>query len=327
MKRFIRKIFFYFFLPIVIIAALSEYSIRQIPNDYSYKNQWMEENGKELEVLCLGPSSIYYGINPQYLDKKSFNGSHVSQPLKYDNFLFNKYIDKMDSLEYLILGIDYWSPFSSLESSDEWWRIINYSIYYDCDYHEGELKYNFELAMHNLSTFQKAFKGLSNVIGLSDYSNIQVNKFGFGLNYSIKNKKSDWDNGAVNGLRHTDWIRSQEHFNFIYENHEYLNDICKKCEDRAIKVILIGSPTYESYRANLDSDYLQTKNDFCNWFDESFENVSYFDFSDDSRFQDEDFYDAYHLNDIGAHKLTEIINTEIFELNLSERTEKYKLSN
>ena len=77
MKKFVLRILLLFFLPIVFIALIAEYSIRQIPNDYSYKNQWMETNSKSINILCLGPSSVYYGINPQYFDKKAFNGSHV----------------------------------------------------------------------------------------------------------------------------------------------------------------------------------------------------------------------------------------------------------
>jgi hypothetical protein len=313
MKKFLSEILFCFFLPALFIAVVSEYSLRQIPNDYIYKNQWMEENSKKIDVLCLGPSSIYYGIDPTYFSISAFNGSHVSQSLNYDNFIFNKFIDKMAFLQYLVLEIDYWSPFYSLQSGPEWWRAKYYSIYYGCDYHKGETKYNYELATHTRGTFKNAARGFLTAIGLRHDSNINVNRLGFGLNFSTLNKQLDWDNGKDSALRHTREIKAIEHLNQIDKNREFVNDICKKCADRNIEVLLISTPTCKSYRAYLDSDFLKKKVDFCNLFVESFNNVSYVDFSSDKRFVDEDFYDAYHLNEIGARKLTTILNTKILE--------------
>ena len=311
MKKFLTEITFIFFLPILCIAVVAEYSIRAIPNDYSYKNQWMENNCKNLNILCLGPSSVYYGINPKYFDKKSFNGAHVSESLNYDNFIFNKFIDQMDSLQYLVLDIDYWSPFSSLETGQEWWRATYYNIYYGCKKHRGEIKYNFEMAIHNFSTFKKAGQGFLNVIGFQNISNNNITKLGFGTNYSQKNKILDWNNGKNQALNHNNWIKEQEHFNLVNKNKTYLNEILKKCASKNIRVLMISTPTCNSYRENLNVNYLKRKNDFCNSFVASFNNVSYLDFSSDKSFIDEDFFDGSHLNEIGAKKFTGLINQKI----------------
>ena len=311
MKKFMFQILLFFFLPILSIALIAEYSLRQIPNDYSYKNQWMEKNSKNISILCLGPSSVYYAIDPEYLDKKAFNGSHVSQSINYDSFIFNKFINQMDSLQYLVLDIDYWSPFSSLETSDEWWRAKNYSLYYGCDYHQGEIKYNYELAVHKLSTFKNALNGLKTFLGLHSYSNINVNELGFGLNYSSKKRSLDWHNGKPNALRHNDWIKKQMSFNLIDKNRMYLNEIIKRCTERNIKVLLISPPTFKTYFVELDPNYLKIKNEFCRSFVSNANNVAFADFSNDNRFVDEDYFDANHLNEIGAKKFTAIINNQL----------------
>jgi len=313
MKKFLFEIVLFIFLPIICIASIAEYSIRQLPNDYSYKNQWMEENCQKLTTLCLGPSSCYYGIDPTYFNKKAFNGAHVSQSLNYDNFIFNKFINKMDSLQYVVVCIDYWSPFYSMEYAPEYWRIKNYNIYYGCDYKKGELKYKYELTFHNLSTFKNAAKGLLTATGLKQYSNSNVNELGYGLNYSSKNKKSDWDNGEFYAVKHNNAIKSVEQLNLINKNKEFVMDICKKCSDRNIKVLLISTPTYKSYQEYLNKDYLQNKNEFCVFFEQTYNNVSYIDYSNDKRFVAEDFYDSCHLNDIGARKLSMIINKKLTE--------------
>lgn len=305
------QILLLFFLPIVTIAFVAEYSLRQIPNDYSYKNQWMEMNSKNIDVLCLGPSTVYYGINPYFFTKRAFNASHVSQSINYDRFIFSKFFNRMDSLKYLILDIDYWSPFSSLETGDEWWRAKNYAIYYGSDYHNGELKYNYELAVHKIGTFKTAFKGLETTLGVTEYSNINVNKLGFGLNYSSKNKRRDWDNGKLNALRQNDWIKKQIPLHLIERNRLFIDEIIKKCKEKGVKVLLITSPTYTTFRENLDTNYLKIKNDFCRSFVIETNNIAFADFSNDVRFVEEDFFDAYHLNEIGARKLTTIINNKL----------------
>jgi hypothetical protein len=273
----------------------------------------METNSKNINILCLGPSSIYYGINPIYFNKKAFNGAHVTQSLNYDNFIFNKFIKNMDSLQFLILGIDYWSPYSSLESGPEWWRAKNYSIYYDCDYHKGELKYDFELNIHNYTTFKRAAKGFLTTLGLRHDSEININELGFGLNYLSTKKTLVWDNGKDNAMRHNSDIKLVQNIDLINKNKLYVDDIIKKCADKNVKVLIITAPTYKSYFENLDNDYLRKKNNFCNFFVKSFNNVSYIDFTGDSRFVAEDFFDGYHLNEKGARKLTKLINTKLLE--------------
>jgi hypothetical protein len=313
MKKFLSEILLFLFLPVLCITVMAEYSLRHIPNDYSYKNHWIETNCKNLKILCLGPSSIYFGINPIYFDRKTFNGAHVSQSLNYDNFIFNKFIKNMDSLQFIILGIDYWAPYYSLENGEESWRVKNYAIYYGCDYHKLDIKYNYELSIHNISTFKRAGKSFLTLIGLKHYSEININELGFGINYSSKNKLIEWDNGKEYAIRHNREIKTIEHLNLIDKNQEYVSDICKKCADRNIKVLIISTPTYKTYQANLDNDYLRKKNNFCEFFVKTFKNVSYIDFSSDSRFVDKDFFDGCHLNEIGASKLTKLINTKILE--------------
>ena len=217
----------------------------------------------------------------------------------------------MDSLQYLVLNIDYWSPFSSLETSDEWWRAKNYSIYYGSAYHQGEIKYNYELAVHKLSTFKNALTGLKIILGLGQYSNINVNELGFGVNYLSKNRSLDWHNGKPNALRHNVWIEGEMPLNLINTNRKYVSAIIEKFVQRDIKVLLITSPTYKTYRENLDTNYLKLKDEFCRSFVNEGNNVAFADFSNDIRFVEEDYFDANHLNEIGAKKFTTIVNDQL----------------
>ena len=61
-----------------------ELLLRNIPNDYSFKKNYLNTKSNSIEVLFLGSSHIYYGINPEYISRNSFNGSHISQSLNFD---------------------------------------------------------------------------------------------------------------------------------------------------------------------------------------------------------------------------------------------------
>ncbi len=311
MKKYIIEILFYFLLPALLIAVVAEYSLRKIPNDYAYKNQWLTKNSKDVEVLALGASTVMYDINPEYFSKIGFNAAHLSQTLKYDHFIFNKFIDKMPSLEYVILGIDFWSPFGDIEDSPEWWRVKFYNIHYGGNFYRWEGKYNYELYFRNVETFKTAASGLLSIIGLKSESRRTVNDLGYGANYTKENRQPNWDNGVFEASRHNGLIESAVKNNLVALNKNYVEDIIIESKKRDIKVILINLPMYSSYRNTLKVEYLNIKREFCASLAQQYDNVLYYDFSASECFTENDFYDANHLNDIGTKKFTLMLDSII----------------
>ncbi len=319
MRKFVIEILLFFFLPLSLIAVVAEYSIRKIPNDYEYKSSWLTNNSNEIDVLYLGPSTIFYDIDPKMSKWKGFNASHVSQSLKYDNFIFNKYIDQMKSLKYVVLGIDYWSPSGSMENGTEWWRIKYYTIYYDSPYHQGKNKYKYEIYFHNTETFSTAFQGLKRQIGIGDVTHKTVDDLGFGLSYSSKDKTEDWDNGIPEGERHNKLIdETSRNLQIISDNYDYVKDICEKSKERGIKVILLGSPHYKSYNNTIERRFIDERNRFCENISSTFDNVKFLNLSESDIFYEDDYYDAMHLNEIGAKKFTDIVDKYIDELTIKD---------
>ncbi|MBF6598611.1 MAG: hypothetical protein ITF98_10370 [Fermentimonas sp.] len=311
MKKYLIEIGLYFLLPATLLAVVSEYSLRKIPNDYAFKNQWLTINSRDVEVLALGASTVLYDINPQYLNKKGFNAAHLSQSLKYDHFIFHKFIDQMPSLEYVILGIEFWSPFGDIEDSPEWWRVKFYNIHYGSNFHRWQGKYNYELYFKNAATFKTAANGLLTIMGLKDESRRTVNDMGYGANYTLDKRQANWDNGEFEANRHNSIITHAIDKNNIIHNKKYVNDIIRECEKRNIKVLLINLPLYTSYRNSQKEEYLTIQKDFCISFDEQYDNVFFYDFSNIDYFTEHDYYDANHLNEIGSKKITLMLDSII----------------
>ena len=77
--------------PLLLGALILEVLIQNIPNEYSYKKSYLDSNSNEIEVLFLGSSHVYYGVNPEYISANSFNASHIAQTLDYDYAILKKY--------------------------------------------------------------------------------------------------------------------------------------------------------------------------------------------------------------------------------------------
>lgn len=108
MEKFLRKTTL-FIIPILLGLVFCEHFLRKIPNDYSFKNEWLSNNARTIQVLNMGSSHAFYGIEPNLFSCKAFNAAHVSQSIKYDHFIFSKFVNDMDSLKVLVLPISYFS--------------------------------------------------------------------------------------------------------------------------------------------------------------------------------------------------------------------------
>ena len=109
---------------------LGEVVLRNIPNDYIYKKKYLDVYSNEIETLVLGSSHSFYGVNPAFFFKNTFNASHISQSFDYDLEILEKYDGYLGELKTVVIPISYFSLFHKLESGSESWRIKNYIIYY-----------------------------------------------------------------------------------------------------------------------------------------------------------------------------------------------------
>ena len=309
MKKFLYSLIL-FTLPILLFFIFVEFGIRQIPNDYNYKKSWLDNNVSSVQVLIAGTSQGLYGINPIYFSKKAFNDCHVSQTPKYDKFLIDKYIEKADALEYIILPIAYHSLVYDLEDGQEWWRVKNYCIYYDCPFHKYELKYQTEIYGLNIIS---QVKRLGRYI-VKDVDAINCDSLGFGTNYTKANRaEKDWFNNGEGRIKgHT--VDLQKHAIRIVENKDRLNSIAMTCKQNDVKLLLVTMPVHKSYSERIDSLQYNLTVEFCDSLINAYDNVKYINLFTDNRFVEDDFYDADHLCEIGAEKFSKILDEYIMNL-------------
>lgn len=302
MTKFIRNVFL-FSLPILLIVIAVEYISRQIPNDYSFKNNYLHKNSSAIEILILGSSHALFDINPDYLVEGAFNASYVSQSLNYDYCIFQTYKSRLKNLKVLVLPISYATLFSRLEDSTEDWRIKYYSIYYGCKA-PVSLRYNTEVFSRKPSSLLAEV--VKYIWSYGDSTNITVSDLGFGLRYTDVSQSDLVATGQAAAKRHTQktWAR-------LEDNVELLNEMITESSKIGVKVFLFTPPALNTYIENLNELQLSEMTNRIVGVVSQHPNVVYQSFLQDDRFEKLDFKDADHLNGIGAAKLTKIIDQEL----------------
>jgi len=292
----------FFAIPVIFAGVAFEILLRNIPNDYSYKSHFLDKNARNIEVLFLGNSHVYYGIDPKFIQAKNFNASNISQPLDYDLKILEKYQNNWDHLKYVVVPVDYFSLFTKLESGIEAWRVKNYDIYFGM-YSDYDPAHYFEIVAnqtkYNLERLRKFY-----FYGQSD---LKIDSLGWGTGNHSQNSMNLLESGMVSAKRH----RKASEERFLKEQISVLHKMADFCKKRNIKLILFSSPAYKTYVKNLDINQINRNKQILNAFSASDKTVQYYDLLTDSRFDSVDFFDADHLNEIGSKKLSLIFDSII----------------
>ena len=303
MKKFL-KYCLLFVLPICLIAISLEDLVRQIPNLYKYKYEWMLKNADEVETLVLGNSHTYYGIQPKYFKSKSFNLANPAQLYEQDLFLLKYWSNRCPKLKTVILPISYFTFFvQDSGNGKETFRCKNYNIYMDCDlYPSWSFSYNFEIADPRV-VISKLYKYTLGIKGQDRICDIYGNEAYNTLAY----RTSDWDKYDKNT------IESTFNLDYIQKNLHEIEQIISLCKEKNINLIFVTTPCWHTYRSYLNEDQLNKLYSIIHKLQRKYE-ISYFDFFQDERFNAEDFFNSSHLSELGEMKLTKILESEINKL-------------
>lgn len=297
MKNFIIKLTFTFVLPLCLLLFVVEWTLRSIPNDYKYKDAALSAICDSVKVLSFGSSHGHYGIRPDCMKLPAFNIAMPSQSIKFDHFLFLKYLDRCPELTHVILPVSYFSLVNELEDGAGWAHAKGYTIYMGYDGNGLNPIFNLELIN------KEKYLGLAKMIG-KEISFVTCDSLGWGNKREYGNQKPNCTSFAMSTVEH----HSRSVGLSMDANVDRIADIIATCLQRDIKVILLTTPTHESYYSLLDSAHLNKTTEACEMLARAYSNTTYLNLLKDSSFVAEDFYDPDHLNTRGAEKLTKILN-------------------
>ena len=286
-------------VPIFIFFLVLEIAIRKTPNDYQLKKSYFDKNATKINTLILGSSHTFYGVNPKYFSNQTFNAAYVSQTLDLDEELLDVYKNKLTNLKTIIIPISYFSLFETLETDVEKWRLKNYILYYGF-----ENKYHFTANFETLNP--DILLNLKKVVKhyVLNKSFITSSNLGWGTNFNSKERKKF--EGQYTAKKHT-----TKNFKLFDGNIKSLQKIIEMCQNKNIKILFITTPTHLSYYKNLNQIQLSKTIKTINELVQKNQNCSYLNLLKSDKFITADFYDADHLNDIGAKKLSLLLDKKI----------------
>lgn len=299
MRKLIQKVFV-FLSPILLVLVFIEVFYRIVPNNYSVKNESLLEKYQETEILILGDSHTFYGLNPVFFDKPTYNLSNISQSLYFDKLLFDKHIDKFKKLKTIILNIDYTSLSQLKDTDEDIWRKYYYKYYM-----------NLEVPIINWydrnNYFISGTKSFSSNLKLttryfSDKTIVDCDKNGFGTNYTKQKRILNIEENAITTIK-----RHEDHLTDFTENIAVLESIIAKCKSKGIRVVLVIIPVSKNYAARVNKKKIDKIFKCTALLQKMNSNVSCLNLFNDSRFTNDDFYDADHLHNVGAEKCSLIV--------------------
>jgi hypothetical protein len=255
-----------------------------------------------VELLVLGNSHTYNGIDPELLDWNAFSLANMAQGYDYDYYLLTHYSILCPKLKCVILPVSYPGSFfrPSLDKTN-WSSAANYYIYMGKN-DRWFTKYHFELCrpyvLHGkIESWKKG-------------EVMDCSPLGYGQRNSMPDQKIDLQTALERLAYIAD--KGHEEENYAY-NLDWLVHSLEYCKRHSYQVILVTMPVHHLFYENINPREMDMITQTVHELSTKYSFV-YIDYLKDSRFGEQDFVNVDHLNNVGAEKFTKILNMDIHRL-------------
>lgn len=242
-KKFLRHIAL-FFLPLLIIAVVLEFVAESLPNSYIFKRDYMDQHARDIQVLFMGSSNAYDGLAPSVIPN-AFNLANSSQTLEDDYRLLAKYIDSMDSLKTMVLGLGY----KSLALTTHANRRMYYTIYMDLYPRWPLNEYSFEVFNLELLLKKIIKYTVSRDIMRCDSLGQRVGH----TRIAVERGTEFW-NRDVEGMVANDYMNVNRSWGIIHSNYRFICQIVDLCNAHGVQPVIVQMPVMKEYKRHLPEE-------------------------------------------------------------------------
>lgn len=300
-------------LPFLLLAGYSEYRLRQLPNSYTVKMAQLHAGRGDVQLLVLGSSHAYHGIDPGRFDLTAYNMANSSQSLFYDCTILQRELERLKSLRVVVLPVSYFSLESSLSPTVEDWRSFFYQRFYGIPLpDEVERRYS-PLALRrycfiSLYGYRESRRFL--------LKNFRVAEHIGADGWYPKDGISAGDISDESGKKRVAFHQGGMARANIRRNAGYLAFAIELLQKRGVTPVLVTMPVYATYHAHLDPTSCATMTRELAELSSRY-GVRYLNYLRDDRFTRDDFFDNDHLNRTGATKFSTLLNADIMSITAS----------
>lgn len=304
MKKFLIYISGFSILVFILFGCV-ELLLLLVPNEYTYKLNYLKRHKDDIKCLVIGNSHASTGIDAGRLGDSAFNAAISGRFIYYDAKLAELYIPKMRNLRSVIMPLSYDTQYFSYQYEDIWNYPSDFETTPRCMYAKyAGIYYNNERQYCSEILFSKM-----NLLGrLLGRNRIMCDSLGL-ERFPLTERRDGWD--KVGLVRK----RLKAHKNAekcVAEITGYFEQICKVCNDANVQLILFTVPYYKTARDSVTqtgiSEMHSIAERLCTLY-----GAKYYDYMCDNRFFADDFKNATHLNEQGAAKLSDIIREDFLK--------------
>lgn len=293
---------------LLLMCTIIEVALLFRPNIYAYKRQYMDEHLKDIKVLLLGSSHIEEAVKPELVGKGVFNLAISARIKDYDVALADIYVPKMDSLEAIVMPIDYTNFFFERQHENPLTKSIPEDLSGTCR------------CMHTkyMGTRIDPFWYFSEILNsklnyMSRFWNKrqklqECDSLGY-VRLDINERLADWDLRSIPAVIDTTKAIDQASYDEMLQQYEQLAQVTKK---RQVRLVLVATPVYKTYQESIHPIVLNDIHVFVQKLQKSYPHVEYYENLFDDRFTADDFQDASHLTEAGAIKYSKILSDIIY---------------
>jgi len=301
------KICILFFIPVILVYAVLEYSVQKIPTTYKTVGKYLDNNAPDIEVAFFGSSQIKNSVNPAFIDKNSINLSSTSQHHNTDFKLLKQTRDRLSNLKVVILEISY-GHFEFPHNTKYFWKNNLFLKYYDVNTFERTTYFKDRLIfLSRPGYFSKLlidhyFKGGTSQV---------INEYGFDENnFKGKFKRLKYNDSLLLKSKVVMGWRVNE--NRFYHNVDYFYKMLEYCKKEGFKVVICSTPIFKSYRDQRNPIIVNRRDSIINVFKKEYPDIVFFNLENDTSFTAKHYKNENHLNPDGAKlfskKLNKILN-------------------
>ena len=286
MKKFIKFTIVITLIFFTVVISL-EYLFKDFQNNVEQRFNEYEKDINNTECLLIGNSHIQAIGNPDINKMKSFNFSFGGQDIFHIYSIVKTLCNNSkNKLKLIIIGIDYDLLGYNYDVANTVWK--------------DRLYFKKTNELYD-SSFMNKILAKSNFFNANrDFAKIITRKNNGKIFQGIINNGSCLERA----LEHS---KTKFKTDLIEENLGFLEKIHRKLSSKKINYVIINPPKTNCYRDN----YLNEDMHLCEELIKHHckkNNVKYFDFFNDKRFNDLDFVDYDHLNIEGVNKLIKLLN-------------------
>ncbi len=299
-----------FFIPLIIVYAILEILVLNIPINYKVFGNYLNKHASEIEVMALGSSQMKCGFNPALSVERAINLASTSQHHNEDFKILKGTINRIPNLKTVIIEVSY-NHLELPHHPKDYWKNSVYLKYYGINTFERPTWVKDKLIYLANARFY-SHKLMDHYFYKTDKS--QLNEYGFDTNnYEGVFKKLNYDETKI--AEHKFKIITREDLTIFNTNTVYLFKMIDFMKEKNLNVIICTVPLYKTYLNKRNPNIVRRRDSVLSEILKKYKNVTILDKETDTlQFTAKDFLNENHLNPDGAKKFTALVNRKLDSL-------------